>query len=490
MEVKKTILALGISTALAVIPGIASPVTVHAAAQAIESDGYYTVADGTQESLITAQRRARSNAKKAIVDKALVSVNKLPETKAGQLSNDELKALLGNILNIQHANIIQESQNGKSARYHCHMIASLDPEIFKAWLHQDKNILHEQIQRNMEIEQKSAQLDAEMLLLSDAYSKTADPKQTEKLQQKVQTNEVEFESNQLILKGMEAENQNDPAGAVYCYQKAIDINSKNGDAYDALGAVFSRLNEPKKAIEIYEKLKDIDNENPKAYNNLGVCFEKAGDYDKAVSSYNKALSMDWSRLGNSKKAHVYKNLGWSYERMGKNTKAIDQFKKALELSPDFADAYAGLGYCYLEANDPNSAISYLHKAITLNNRDLYSFINLGDALNALGSYSNAINAFSKALELDNTDADAYGGLGQAYEKSGDLDKAIACYTRITDISGNDKDLYCAYLFRGLCQVKQKKYQAALEDLTHALMIDGTDPKLRAFRDKLQKQLIS
>ena len=166
-----------------------------------------------------------------------------------------------------------------------------------------------------------------------------------------------------------------------------------------------------KAIENYEKILQKNPNDGDAYYNLGWTYEKLEKFEKAIDNYNKALE-----LNSNDPAAIYYNLGLIYGKLGNYNKAIENYNKALELNSNDANIYDGLGLTYINIRNYNEAIEILKKALELNPNDANIYYNLGSAYKGIASYEKAIENYNKALELNPNDpAVIYYDLGRSYQ---------------------------------------------------------------------------
>ena len=80
--------------------------------------------------------------------------------------------------------------------------------------------------------------------------------------------------------------------AIECYDKAIEINPDDAEAYYNKGNTLYNLGEYQQAIECYDKAIEINPDGVEAYNNKGNTLYKLGEYQQAIECYNKAIKLD------------------------------------------------------------------------------------------------------------------------------------------------------------------------------------------------------
>lgn len=115
-------------------------------------------------------------------------------------------------------------------------------------------------------------------------------------------------------------------GAVKQYQKIIETNPNDAEAYYNIGIVYygeKKYDESKaqfqKAIEIYPDFSE-------AYYSLGVVYYAEANYDKAIETFSKAVQIDPRNYG-----AIYQ-LGVVYNIKKDKTQALAQVDKLKALS--------------------------------------------------------------------------------------------------------------------------------------------------------------
>ena len=133
------------------------------------------------------------------------------------------------------------------------------------------------------------------------------------------------------------------------------------------------------AIELFTgmNLRQMEHD-PEAWNFLGAAYSRKGDFEKALEAYEMALSLD------RKYAVAHKNIGAVHFSVFLKTKerssfqkALQSFKKAIEINPNLASAYNGLGGAYMYAGNLEGAVYCLGKALEIDPDLPNAIYNLG-----------------------------------------------------------------------------------------------------------------
>ena len=72
--------------------------------------------------------------------------------------------------------------------------------------------------------------------------------------------------------------------AIEDYTIAIEVNSKDAEAYYNRGLAYANLNDYKRAIEDYDKALELNPNYTEACNNRDVAYHNLEEHDKSVSS--------------------------------------------------------------------------------------------------------------------------------------------------------------------------------------------------------------
>ncbi len=100
---------------------------------------------------------------------------------------------------------------------------------------------------------------------------------------------------------------------------------------------LSNLGQLDEALVWYDKALEADPQNTDAWNNKGACQHKLGRLEEAVQSFNRALECD------KQNAAALRNLGSSLNALGRHTEALDALKKAAALEPSNESVWLSIG---------------------------------------------------------------------------------------------------------------------------------------------------
>jgi tetratricopeptide (TPR) repeat protein len=122
---------------------------------------------------------------------------------------------------------------------------------------------------------------------------------------------------------------------------------------------LSSLGHLEEAVAFYDKALEADPENADAWNNRGACLHKLGRMEDALGSFNRGLACD------RENAAILRNLGSSLSNLGRLAEALDALKKAAALEPSNESVWLNLGLVEERLGRPADAVrsfrSFLEK---------------------------------------------------------------------------------------------------------------------------------
>jgi len=285
---------------------------------------------------------------------------------------------------------------------------------------------------------------------------------------KVPSTDISYYRLVLRNMGLAYEGMNKPYEAIKMYEKAIELDPNNADAYNDLGIIYSDIGQYDKAIDYYSKVLEKNPQHKYAIHNIGLAYEKKGDIQKALEYFKSSdsktdLAYAYNALGNiyleqqkdyDKALEYYKqalvadpdykyairNSGLAYQGKGEIEKALEYYEKSIDIDPEFTDAYNIIGNIYLDAkNDPDKAIEQYQKAIALDSNYKFAYYNIGLANERKGNFDKAIEYYNRTITIDPNYINGYNRLGYAYlEGKKDNDKAIEYFEKTLEKDPNNE----------------------------------------------------
>jgi superkiller protein 3 len=127
------------------------------------------------------------------------------------------------------------------------------------------------------------------------------------------------------------------------FQRAIESNPDDSDAYIWLGKGYYFYKEVNKAIETWKKAIEVDDQAVYAYNSLADLYAQQGQYAEAIAYYHQALAVpDQQGIPVSAHTLAHNGLGEVLQEQGNLEGAIKEYQESIRLDPSFAHAQKNL----------------------------------------------------------------------------------------------------------------------------------------------------
>jgi len=213
--------------------------------------------------------------------------------------------------------------------------------------------------------------------------------------------------------------------AVSAFQRALEWDPENLDAYIGLGRAYDSLGHKDEAEQAFRRAVSLNSSCWDCYNSLGVFLNGQARYGEAVQAWKKVTELTPDNVWG------YMNVGAAYFSLGEFAAANDYFQRALKLAPDNADLYSNLGTVSFFQGRFEEAAKYCLKAIEVNPEKYQYWGNLADAYRmmpadsgkATQNYRQAIRLALRELEVNPTDNDALSSLALYYARTNDETRA-------------------------------------------------------------------
>lgn len=134
--------------------------------------------------------------------------------------------------------------------------------------------------------------------------------------------------------GLECYNNGDLSGSIFNWTLAIEVDSKDPNAYYSRAIVKSELYTWKSALKDYDKALEIAPKFVSALINRGGLKDENGDYQGAITDYETVLKLD--KLEAEEIQQAYFNLGNTYFNLKDKKTACENWNKALENGAEYA----------------------------------------------------------------------------------------------------------------------------------------------------------
>ncbi|HJW28219.1 MAG TPA: tetratricopeptide repeat protein, partial [Saprospiraceae bacterium] len=145
------------------------------------------------------------------------------------------------------------------------------------------------------------------------------------------------------------------------YNSAISLKP-DGALFNSRAKLYFNLKKYPEAMENYNKAIAMDSTEGEFYVNRGAVYALTNQLDLALKDFNIGLRLD------PKHANGYKNRSLIFQTLGQWDKAISDIDMYLAMHPEDADLWYERGRLKNITNNAADAISDLDRAIQLNNK--------------------------------------------------------------------------------------------------------------------------
>ena len=169
-----------------------------------------------------------------------------------------------------------------------------------------------------------------------------------------------------LEKGIKYLQQSQYGKAVTVFDKLIESEPDNSDAYKNRGLAQMNLEAYDKAISDFERTLELTPNARGVHSNIGVAWYYKKEYPRAVSHYDEELAL------NPKNHFALFNRAISLSEMGENDRALTDITRALELKSNFYLARCLQGDLYLKLNRFKAARKAYGTALSLDSNQTYA----------------------------------------------------------------------------------------------------------------------
>ncbi len=249
--------------------------------------------------------------------------------------------------------------------------------------------------------------------------------------------------------------------ALNSYDKAIQLDPENADAWSAKAFALRSLsisahdpNEYNESLKAYDKAIGLYDDdllaNPRdvnlwyykglalgekadtlrsalLFNISGHERDAIGYYEEAIRAYDNATEL------NPKYLTAWKNKGNILYSLGRYNESLEAYNRAIEIDPKYGLALFGKGLVLDELNRYDEAVQAYDGAIETLPKNAAIWYNKGNAFVGLEKYDSAIKCYEQAIKLNQSYADAWYNKGIASKKLGFDVEANASFSRARDL---------------------------------------------------------
>ncbi|MBI1791301.1 MAG: protein kinase [Acidobacteria bacterium] len=229
--------------------------------------------------------------------------------------------------------------------------------------------------------------------------------------------------------------------AVNEFQRATELDPRNGESYARLAAAYESLGRLADTEAAYQKLIKLRPNYFMSHNPLAAFYVRQGRYKDAEPAFRQVAHLaPENSLG-------YRNLGAVYHLLGRPDEAVVMLKKSLAIKPTGA-AYSNLGTLYFFQGRYSDAVPLMEKAVELDPKKYLYWGNLADAYrwaperkaSAPPTYRKAVELAERELANNPNDAVLLASMAVYHAKLPDSVKALETISRARRMAPTDPNV--------------------------------------------------
>jgi tetratricopeptide (TPR) repeat protein len=258
-------------------------------------------------------------------------------------------------------------------------------------------------------------------------------------------------------------------------RRASTLDPKLAAARVCLGTVANGTGKYQEAVTEFQKALDAEPTNNQAYEGLADTYDRMGRTAEAERTFQKAIQLRRQYWAG------YSWLGMFYFRHGRYREARKMFEEVTKLVPDSYQGYYDLGAVYAQEGDFAQAVPLLEHSLRIRSNPT-AYTNLGTAYFFLHRYDDAVRNFRRAVALLPADFEVRRNLADGYYWApGKREEAGPAYRKAIDLADAalkvNPSSAQAYKIRAICQAMLGEKDAALKSLGKAQSLVKGDPDL-------------
>lgn len=308
------------------------------------------------------------------------------------------------------------------------------------------------------------------------------------VEHKVETEENSFDVKLFIANGINKSNSKDYNSALNLFNKAIEVDPNNYDAYLERSKVKLKLNDEKGSkqdLNIAGVLIEKLDAGLKAYD-TGIEKYDASDFNGAVEFFSKSIALNVIIPEN----FYYRGLSKKY--IDDIDGALQDFNKTIEIDPNFAKAYYNRGKIkYHKLKDIEGALVDYDKAIQLNSNDDDIYVSRAIVKSSIGNFEGALQDCNKAIEINPSKGETYFSRAMEKFKQRDYNGSIMDLDIVINLGLPDDSSFSlidAHSIRGGLKSITHDFEGAVNDFSKAIQLDPNNGKLYFERSEARKEL--
>lgn len=201
-------------------------------------------------------------------------------------------------------------------------------------------------------------------------------------------------------------NRGDLEGGVKDLDRALELDSKNEEAWGIRAHALLRLKRYSEAIDDCSRLIELEPSRLEHYVQRAKARSASGDVDGAIDDCTNALVM------NGKYVDAYEVRAEVYAAKGNFNKALEDRDAIVNLRPRSSGSYYGRAIARKDAGDAKGAVEDLTRAIALDPKDASLYVLRSKIRSESDEWDQALEDANRAIEVDPKNPAGYAQRGR------------------------------------------------------------------------------
>ncbi len=262
--------------------------------------------------------------------------------------------------------------------------------------------------------------------------------------------------------GIELRKLNRDEDAMAAFVKSIEVHPNNSRAWMLRGMLLGRLDRDEEALIAFDKAVELDPNRAHAWVHRGIALRVLDRDEEALAAFDKAIALDVND------SEAWRNRGTALSRLNRGDEALAAFDKAADLDPNDANTRLSRGMALGRLGRDEEALTAFDKAVELDPNRAHAWVHRGIALGVLGREEEALAALDRAVALDSKDSEAWRSRGIALTRLNREGEALAAFDKVVDLDPNNAN---AWLRRGMLLDRLDRSEEALAAYDQAVKLN-------------------
>jgi tetratricopeptide (TPR) repeat protein len=225
-----------------------------------------------------------------------------------------------------------------------------------------------------------------------------------------------MKAEEWFYKGEEFDQQGNPAEALACFEKALEIDPKSAYTWYSKGVALGKLGRPDEELASYDRALEVNPSFPEAWFNKAITLGNARRFREALECFVKAQALGYpdaeqgirfcqqalvdEAAGSTADSEVWLKKGTDlFVQGGSSAEALDCFAKALAINPQIERAWWGRGLVLLKLGRLDESLAAFDQASAVNPSGTGPLSSKAGALFNAARFQEALACYEKAREL-------------------------------------------------------------------------------------------